>query len=374
MIKRTLTALILIGSLVGVLVASYFVSPIFMDVLVLVYMAGAVYEMYHCFKEKGYKMFRLPLIFVLIAAYPSYYLAQHFLSAEGGLSVGLQALAGVFLIAVVIALGIFTFRPAKKADKVESAGENCSGENAAENHLTENCAVNNATADFAGSTAECKANCEATSDVAQGSESVLKSPLTLPDKSASINDLFANVFILLYPVAFLAMAWTLTYKYYAIFAVLFAVFLPVGGDTFAYWFGSMIGGKKLCPKISPKKTVAGAVGGLVGSMVVAILFWLVFEFYGLLNVAPSGQNYMQFIPHSIAGWQWKTALIYLSIGLIGGVLAQLGDLAASRIKRAIGVKDYGKIFPGHGGVMDRMDSIIYGVLLLVCAFLIIYGI
>ena len=177
-------------------------------------------------------------------------------------------------------------------------------------------------------------------------------------------DLFATVFVMVYPGFLISLAWMLVQRYSAVYAVPFAIFLPVGADTFAYWFGSMIGGKKLCPSISPKKTVAGFVGGLFGGMLVAVIMFLLFERFELFP--ESG-----YVPFTDA--TWKSALIYLAIGLVGALAGQLGDLAASRIKRALGIKDFGKIFPGHGGIMDRFDSIIAGVIVLLVSFSIVYG-
>ena len=177
-------------------------------------------------------------------------------------------------------------------------------------------------------------------------------------------DLFATVFVMVYPGFLISLAWMLVQRYSAVYAVPFAIFLPVGADTFAYWFGSMIGGKKLCPSISPKKTVAGFVGGLFGGMLVAVIMFLLFERFRLFP--ESG-----YVPFTDA--TWKSALIYLAIGLVGALAGQLGDLAASRIKRALGIKDFGKIFPGHGGIMDRFDSIIAGVIVLLVSFSIVYG-
>lgn len=177
-------------------------------------------------------------------------------------------------------------------------------------------------------------------------------------------DLFATVFVMVYPGFLISLAWMLVQRYSAVYAIPFAIFLPVGADTFAYWFGSMIGGKKLCPSISPKKTVAGFVGGLFGGMLVAVIMFLLFEQFTLLP--KSG-----YVPFTDA--TWKSALIYLAIGLVGALAGQLGDLAASRIKRALGIKDFGKIFPGHGGIMDRFDSIIAGIIVLLVSFSIVYG-
>ena len=178
-------------------------------------------------------------------------------------------------------------------------------------------------------------------------------------------DLFATVFVMVYPGFIISLAWMLMQRYSAVYAIPFAIFLPVGADTFAYWFGSMIGGKKLCPTISPKKTVAGFVGGLFGGMLVSVIMFLLFEQFALFPRAG-------YVPFTDAAW--KSALIYLAIGLVGSLAGQLGDLAASRLKRALGIKDFGKIFPGHGGIMDRFDSIMAGIIVLLVSFTIIYGI
>ena len=208
MLKRTLTGLGLAAMIIGVILASHYVSAIFVDMLVLIFTAGAVYELHHCFRSAGYKTFIAPSVIVLTAGYPAFYLANHFTSPTS--NVGFLALLCVLLVAVMAALIEFTFRPAKCGESELTEGE-------------------------------------------------LKN-------ASEIKDLFANVFILVYPVLFMALAWGLSYKYYAVFTIMLAVFMPCGCDAFAYWFGSMIKGKKLCPKISPKKTIAGAVGGLVGGM------------------------------------------------------------------------------------------------------------
>ncbi len=324
MLKRTLTGIILVALVAGFMVCGYFVSTIFIDMLILLFLAGATYEMFKCLKDAGYKMFVLPPVFLLIAAYPTFYLLQYFV---GG-SVGVQGLLAVFIISVMMCLTIFTFKPAKHTqEEVDKARE-------------------------------------------QGIELELDSP-----KAHELKDLFANIFLLVYPILFVTLAWILSFKYSALFAILFAIFVPtVGGDAFAYWFGSLIGGKKLCPKISPKKTIAGAVGGLCGAVIVSLVFWLIFEMFADNYPAfIEGCHYVAFINHGVSGWQWKTAFIYVALGLVIGVLSELGDLAASRIKRAIGIKDYGKIFPGHGGFMDRLDSIMYSLAVLLIAFTCIYA-
>lgn len=108
-------------------------------------------------------------------------------------------------------------------------------------------------------------------------------------------------------------------------------------DTFAYFTGFFFGKHKLCPKISPKKTVEGSVGGAVFCVIAFIVYGFVCS--KLCAITP---NY--------AGLAF--------VGLLMSVLAQTGDLLASVIKRTYGIKDYGKLFPGHGGVLDRFDSVL----------------
>lgn len=118
---------------------------------------------------------------------------------------------------------------------------------------------------------------------------------------------------------------------------LLAFLIPWVCDAMAYFVGVFFGKHKLIPDVSPKKTVEGAVGGIVGVVVITLIFGLVMH-YGF-------------------GKQPNYVILSL-LAFVGGLISQCGDLIASLLKREYGVKDYGKIFPGHGGVMDRFDSII----------------
>ena len=114
-------------------------------------------------------------------------------------------------------------------------------------------------------------------------------------------------------------------------------------DTFAYFTGRFFGRHKLIPEVSPKKTVEGSVGGTVFCIVGYIVFGLIMQFaYGFTV------NY------------WMLGIA----GLLVAVISQIGDLIASLIKREHGIKDYGNLFPGHGGVMDRFDSVLTTSILL----------
>ncbi len=105
------------------------------------------------------------------------------------------------------------------------------------------------------------------------------------------------------------------------------------GDTFAYFFGSIWGKHKIMPKISPKKSYEGSFGGLVGSTSAAVLtLW--------------------FVPYAPI---WSVILL----GIIVGAIAQLGDLFESLLKRVANVKDSGSIMPGHGGILDRLDGVLF---------------
>ncbi len=131
--------------------------------------------------------------------------------------------------------------------------------------------------------------------------------------------------------------------------------VAVGGDTFAYFVGSAIGGPKLCPKISPNKTISGAIGGLIGSVVLALLTGWVMEL-----CLP---DYAGFPPF------WANMLV----GFIAGFAGQMGDLFASMVKRHCKIKDFGNIFPGHGGMLDRMDSIVFVAIIIYSYRVILQG-
>lgn len=116
--------------------------------------------------------------------------------------------------------------------------------------------------------------------------------------------------------------------------------ITVDGRRRRLFIGASFGKHKLCPKISPKKTVEGAIGGILFCDLTAIIIGLIFHFC----VMPDA---------NINFW----ALILL--GVIDAPVSILGDLSFSLIKRNYGIKDYGSIFPGHGGMLDRFDSVIF---------------
>ncbi|WP_347860598.1 phosphatidate cytidylyltransferase [Salimicrobium sp. PL1-032A] len=116
--------------------------------------------------------------------------------------------------------------------------------------------------------------------------------------------------------------------------VFYALFVVWATDTGAYIFGRLFGKRKLWPKISPKKTVEGALGGIILASVVAVIFQLVHPLH-------------------------SSMLLLVAVTILISITGQIGDLVESAFKRHYLVKDSGKILPGHGGVLDRFDSLIF---------------
>lgn len=166
---------------------------------------------------------------------------------------------------------------------------------------------------------------------------------TFPDAAASVYPLFTC----LLPMSMFMMMINWTYGTVpGVALITMAIGIAFGTDSAAYFGGRTLGRHKLCPAVSPKKTVEGALFGLLGGVVLALGVRL---FFVHVIGCPMPRN--------------SAALL---LGLIGSVVGQIGDLAASLLKRHSGIKDYGHIFPGHGGVMDRFDSTIFVMIVMYC--------
>lgn len=112
-----------------------------------------------------------------------------------------------------------------------------------------------------------------------------------------------------------------------------------GCDTCAYCVGVLLGKHKMAPKLSPKKSVEGAVGGVLGAALLTVIYGFVFQ--KQMNLST------------------EYILVLAGISAVGALISMVGDLAASAIKRNYDIKDYGKLIPGHGGILDRFDSVIF---------------
>lgn len=138
-------------------------------------------------------------------------------------------------------------------------------------------------------------------------------------------------------------------------SITFAV--PLAGDVAALFVGKAFGKRKLCEAVSPKKTVEGSIGGLIGSILAAVIIHL-------LSLWLCNEATRSYLPP----W-W----MYPIIGLAGGFVGQIGDLFASLVKRHCRLKDYSNLFPGHGGMLDRLDSVLFMAVLMYCYMLFFAG-
>jgi phosphatidate cytidylyltransferase len=142
--------------------------------------------------------------------------------------------------------------------------------------------------------------------------------------------------------------------------LLTAFAVPWISDTTAYFVGSIVGTHKILPHISPNKTLEGALGGIIGP-VIAMMIWLplVLSQQSIRIIAPK------------TGVLLAYAVLF---GLVLGLFSQLGDLFASALKRWVGVKDFGHILPGHGGVLDRFDSTFFTLPLTLLLGILYFGV
>ncbi|MBQ9519799.1 MAG: phosphatidate cytidylyltransferase [Firmicutes bacterium] len=160
-------------------------------------------------------------------------------------------------------------------------------------------------------------------------------------EKTSIHDVAITVFGFLY-VGMLMYCLVILYQMNKLF-----IWIPLisawGSDTCAYFVGVKFGKHKLAPVLSPKKSVEGAIGGVIGAAVLMTLFIFIAVKAGFIGYTYDLKNI------------WQFALV----GAGAAAFSQVGDIAASKIKREMGVKDYGKIMPGHGGILDRFDSVLF---------------
>lgn len=154
-------------------------------------------------------------------------------------------------------------------------------------------------------------------------------------------EVLSSAFLTLY-IVFAMYCILMVKQHYGVLRMLLIFITAWSCDTFAYFSGRVFGKHKLIPHVSPNKTVEGAIGGVIGAIIACtIVFFIEWK------MADSGASVY---------YMFKRGII---IGGIGGICSQLGDLIASAIKRDTGIKDFGWIFPGHGGFMDRFDSVMF---------------
>lgn len=307
MLKRIITAVCLLAVVFGCIFGLRSVDVAFADILVALVFLG-VWEMYHAFRVSGYRPIPSALIIGCIACFP----LTFFLMEKGILL--------TVAIIVVCALAVFTIKH-NLGEKKEISDSD----------------------ESAVQTSDC--DC------------------TAKKQSYTLNDLFATIFIAIYPVALFLLVMPINHSEAGLLGIMLVLAVPVMTDTMAYFTGMLCKGPKLCPQISPKKTISGAIGGIVGGMLGALIVFFLFDFSSVTAALPNAGR-----TELIEGNLYGSLGLYLAIGLAGGILSELGDLAASWIKRKAGIKDFGKIFPGHGGIMDRLDSILFVLPLIYLVF------
>lgn len=292
MLKRIVTAIAILAVLFGCVFGLRSIYFQLADILTVLVFLG-VFEMYQAFKRAGYRPIPSALILGCVAAFPLTY----FFMADGVML--------TLAVTVVAALIVFTLKHNLGEAKPQTEEE--------------------------------------------GGE-----PADSVNKGYSLNDMFATVFIGIYPLSLFMLFLPVNHSEAGLLGIMLVIAVPVMTDTMAYFTGMALGKRKLCPQISPKKTVAGAVGGVIGGIIGALIVFFLFDFSSAMSVFPNAGS-MELIPGNLYG----SLGLYIALGIVGGVLSELGDLAASWIKRKAGIKDFGKIFPGHGGIMDRLDSILF---------------
>lgn len=142
----------------------------------------------------------------------------------------------------------------------------------------------------------------------------------------------ATVFPILYVAVMMGFMYLLRGRFRGNIEVWLVFLSSWGSDTFAYCVGRLFGKHKMSPKLSPNKSVEGAVGGLVGAAMLGLIFAAIFK---------------------------QPKLIYMGICFVTAFVSIFGDLAASAIKREAEIKDYSHLIPGHGGILDRFDSVLF---------------
>jgi phosphatidate cytidylyltransferase len=173
----------------------------------------------------------------------------------------------------------------------------------------------------------------------------------------------ATLFPIFYPGLMFAMVYPLQdlgNPLIASLAIGLTFVIPAMADTAAYFIGCRWGKHKMAPKLSPKKTVEGGLAGLLGALVCTLLMVGIYKLKGMW--------YAPFVPYADT---MPSVWTFIPLGLVSGAVCIMGDLSASMVKRYCGIKDYGTFLPGHGGLMDRVDSVLFNGVVVYSFFLLV---
>ena len=283
MLKRNLTAIVLVAIALFVLLYLRTLFVELSDILFFAFMVFGGYEMYAVGKKSGYRALPLPLLLYVIAFYPLFY----FFSMTGSVIAA--------MLSLIVAL----------------------------------------------------------------------SDYVIERKKYELNDLLYTFLILLYPLLLCGCFFYINHSAGNLLGLFFVILVTSLSDAFALFIGMLFGKKKLIEDVSPKKTVAGVFGAYLGGLIGATATFLLFDVFAVFRSFENVGILRIFDSLAIA------IPVYYALALCCTTAAIFGDLAASLLKRKMGIKDFGKIFPGHGGVMDRLDSLLF-VAPVVCLFFTIY--
>ena len=304
MLKRTITGFFILLVTAGFILLKQF-SNLFFDAFILVIMYGSLFEVVRVYKIAGkqvdYVLFLIPALLCVL------------LNLESNIFrvLGYMVLISLALVLYLLSMDILIYASKRK---------NPTNSNVIK---TDNIVIN---AENIG------INEKKTSEINK----------TLFDRTKYSMQAYV------YPICSISLILALNHLEYNIsyMGLIFIFACSMMTDTFAYLFGRSFGKRKFIPEVSPNKTVAGLIGGFVGGILASVICLLCYAYF----------------PHfSNALAENKNALIFIFsiLGVVGSLADQLGDLVASALKRKVGIKDYAKIFPGHGGFMDRVDGLMF---------------
>lgn len=296
MLKRSITGFFIVAILAG-FIALREVSVLFFDALVLALIYGAIIEL--CF---ALKLFNKKFSATILLAYPVVLICIYIFSTTLRMCIALQLLSVIVIFAICMFKELIILSLQRKNNELEDD--------------------------------ERKRN------------------------SGLLSETLATLGVIVYPTTLLGALFGINHfgMNLGYIGIILVFGVSMCTDTFAYLFGSLLKGPKLCPEISPKKSISGFIFGAIGGILVSMLCMYLFYFKAMLE-SPI-----------VTLTTLEAVVMFVSIGLIGTFVTQFGDLVASAIKRKTGIKDFGSIFPGHGGIMDRVDGAMFNSLLVFIVF------
>ncbi|MDE5897551.1 MAG: phosphatidate cytidylyltransferase, partial [Clostridia bacterium] len=201
--------------------------------------------------------------------------------------------------------------------------------------------------------------------------SILFGLLVFAHTKISLESLGYSFICYFYPTVFLIVLVVCNHLVnYAGVAIAFVFGISPCADVFAFIFGKSFGKKlpaKMAPNVSPNKTLIGGLGGLIGGAVGAVCVF--FVYYGLCKPIDAFRL-TGVLDFSEVAFNWHNLIFFLGIGILASAFSQFGDLVESAIKRKLEIKDMGNILPGHGGILDRIDSSLYAGLIIALIFVV----